>query len=187
MYLQLSQKTRVLVQPQSRYRKYSWEGRMSYYEGNYWDALMDFEESAFLYYLHKQRQQHPAVASWTEEGKTSYVPFGTGKEDLSYHHPSPQGQPKKDVRNTRDHLVIDESGGGVWWWDTSLPLNLASINECEQLHQQGFQLDPIFLNTLLNCIDSFHAGFITLRDQATMLINLICNSLLDSPGTACCN
>lgn len=79
-------------------------------------------------------------------------------------------------------------GGGVWWWDTSLPLGLASIAECQQMHHLGQNSHPLFFDRVLKCYDSHHAGYATLRDMVTMLLNLLCNSVLQEvPKTACCH
>ncbi|KAK3865469.1 hypothetical protein Pcinc_028930 [Petrolisthes cinctipes] len=86
-----------------------------------------------------------------------------------------------------DQLSVRESGVGVWWWDTSLPLGLASIAECQQLYNLGLTLHPLYINKFLKCRDRHHAGTATLGDQVTMLLNLLCNSVLSVPKNACCH
>ncbi|KAK3865464.1 hypothetical protein Pcinc_028925 [Petrolisthes cinctipes] len=86
-----------------------------------------------------------------------------------------------------DQLSVRESGVGVWWWDTSLPLGLASIAECQQLYNLGLILHPLYINKFLKCTDLHHAGTATLGDQVTMLLNLLCNSVLSVPKNACCH
>ncbi|KAK3865468.1 hypothetical protein Pcinc_028929 [Petrolisthes cinctipes] len=86
-----------------------------------------------------------------------------------------------------DQLSVRESGVGVWWWDTSLPLGLASIAECQQLYNLGLTLHPLYINKFLKCTDLHHAGTATLGDQVTMLLNLLCNSVLSVPKNACCH
>ncbi|KAK3865470.1 hypothetical protein Pcinc_028931 [Petrolisthes cinctipes] len=86
-----------------------------------------------------------------------------------------------------DQLSVRESGVGVWWWDTSLPLGLASIAECQQLYNLGLTLHPLYINKFLMCTDLHHAGTATLGDQVTMLLNLLCNSVLSVPKNACCH
>lgn len=78
-------------------------------------------------------------------------------------------------------------GGGVLWWDTSLPLGLASIADCQQLYQLGQDLHPLYLGNILKCYDNQHAGTATLGDMVTMLLNLLCNSVLQVPKSACCH
>ncbi|KAK3865463.1 hypothetical protein Pcinc_028924 [Petrolisthes cinctipes] len=89
--------------------------------------------------------------------------------------------------NGVDQLSVRESGVGVWWWDTSLPLGLASIAECQQLYNLGLTLHPLYINKFLKCRDRHHAGTATLGDQVTMLLNLLCNSVLSVPKNACCH
>ncbi|KAK4327508.1 hypothetical protein Pmani_002024 [Petrolisthes manimaculis] len=166
---EVSQKTRVLVQPQSRYKQYHPKGTESYYYAQYRDSMLDWGDNVFLYYLQKQNHQSTPMTSLSGNGEKHIGPFVTGEEDYSS-----QGQP------------IYERDVGVWWWDTSLPLNLATISECQQLYQRGLTSHTLYSNNLLHCADPVHAGYITLRDQTIMLLNLICNSLMDSPHTACC-
>nr|XP_053640497.1 uncharacterized protein LOC128694418 [Cherax quadricarinatus] len=93
------------------------------------------------------------------------------------------------TRTFRDHLVPQESGdgGGLWWWDTFLPLNQAEISECEELYKRGLTNHPLYKNNLLLCKDSSHAGSATTHDLVTMILNLLCNSVLALPSTYCCN
>ncbi|KAK4288978.1 hypothetical protein Pmani_038027 [Petrolisthes manimaculis] len=86
-----------------------------------------------------------------------------------------------------DHLSVRESGVGLWWWDTSLPLGLASISECQQLYHLGLTLHPLYIGKFLKCRDRHHAGTATLGDQVTMLLNLLCNSVFPVPKNACCH
>ncbi|KAK3865465.1 hypothetical protein Pcinc_028926 [Petrolisthes cinctipes] len=89
--------------------------------------------------------------------------------------------------NGVDQLSVRESGVGVWWWDTSLPLGLASIAKCQQLYNLGLTLHPLYINKFLMCTDLHHAGTATLGDQVTMLLNLLCNSVISVPKNACCH
>nr|XP_053640470.1 uncharacterized protein LOC128694388 [Cherax quadricarinatus] len=93
------------------------------------------------------------------------------------------------TRTFRDHLVPQESGdgGGLWWWDTFLPLNQAEISECEELYKRGLTNHPLYKSNLLLCKDPHHAGGATTHDLVTMILNLLCNSVLALPSTYCCN
>ncbi|KAK4324154.1 hypothetical protein Pmani_005157 [Petrolisthes manimaculis] len=86
-----------------------------------------------------------------------------------------------------DQLTMRESEVGVWWWDTSLPLGLASIAECQQLYHLGLTSYPLYKNKFLKCTDRHHAGTVTLGDQVTMLLNFLCNSVFSVPKNACCH
>ncbi|KAK4324151.1 hypothetical protein Pmani_005154 [Petrolisthes manimaculis] len=86
-----------------------------------------------------------------------------------------------------DQLTMRESEVGVWWWDTSLPLGLASIDECQQLYHLGLTSYPLYKNKFLKCTDRHHAGTVTLGDQVTMLLNFLCNSVFSVPKNACCH
>ncbi|KAK3890062.1 hypothetical protein Pcinc_005977 [Petrolisthes cinctipes] len=86
-----------------------------------------------------------------------------------------------------DQLTVRESEVGVWWWDTSLPLGLASITECQQLYHLGLTSHPLYKSKFLKCTDRHHAGTATLGDQVTMLLNFLCNSVLSVPKNACCH
>lgn len=86
----------------------------------------------------------------------------------------------------RDYLTPSAKEKGLWLWDSSLPLNLASTSECQQLQLRS-GTHPFFNNTELRCADNHHLGRITARDLVTMLFNLMCNSVLKSTEEFCCS
>lgn len=93
-------------------------------------------------------------------------------------------QPK--TKPIRDWLVPTETDQGLWWWDSSLPFNLASISECQQLQLRSGS-HPLYNSREYICNDGHHAGQITGRDLITMIFNLMCNSILDTPQEFCCS
>ncbi|XP_045605548.2 uncharacterized protein [Procambarus clarkii] len=86
-----------------------------------------------------------------------------------------------------DHLdPIQTSSSGLWWWDSSLPLNLAAILECDELYQQGYTWSGLYADPQLHCRDGQHPDILSLSDMTTMLMNLMCNSLLQQHEPALC-
>ncbi|XP_037791123.1 uncharacterized protein LOC119586459 [Penaeus monodon] len=97
------------------------------------------------------------------------------------------GQRLKDHSvSYRDHLIPGTSTPGLWWWDSSIPINLAEIEECNELHRRDLTGDVAYTGPPLTCRDDQHAGPGTSSDLATMLLNLICNSFLGMSETFCC-
>ncbi|XP_064104754.1 uncharacterized protein LOC135214410 [Macrobrachium nipponense] len=86
----------------------------------------------------------------------------------------------------RDHLTSGLRHPGLWWWDSSLPLNMADTSECNELRLRHGSHD-LLRSRELNCNDAHHSGRITHRDLVTMLLNLMCNSILKSPREFCCS
>lgn len=91
-----------------------------------------------------------------------------------------------NVTSYRDHLTSGFRHPGLWWWDSSLPLNMADTSECNELRLRRGSHD-LLRNRELNCNDAHHSGRITHRDLVTILLNLMCNSLLNSPREFCCS
>ncbi|KAK7072654.1 hypothetical protein SK128_006378 [Halocaridina rubra] len=75
---------------------------------------------------------------------------------------------------------------GLWWWDSTLPFNLASTSECYQLEFR-IRSHPLYKDLVLRCSDDQHAGTTTYDDWVTMLLNLICNSELGLQREFCCS
>ncbi|XP_063851911.1 uncharacterized protein LOC135095104 [Scylla paramamosain] len=154
---EISHKTRVIVTSQSRYKILDHESRMKLFSIPHGDPAYDWSEAVFLYYLRRG----------------------------SRHQPPPSRHGRHDSR-PRDHLVPEVEDSGVWWWDTSLPLSLAENRECEELYLRGLTTHPAYNNFSLKCTDNIHSGGVTLGDQATMLLNLVCNSVLGTREEVCC-
>ncbi|XP_042235866.1 uncharacterized protein LOC121875379 [Homarus americanus] len=183
---QISQRSRVLFLSQSRFRTHAgWV--LFNMRTAFGDASSDWSEMLLMYYL-RQYGNHHLSPSPPHVSYTSPTPI-TGS--LQQHSPVPQGPAPNTVRpqttrSIRDHLDPRETGGGVWWWDTGVPLNLAGISECEALYRRGLASHPLYNGHLLQCPDPQHAGRATLGDLVTMLLNLICNSVLGVHDGACC-
>ncbi|XP_037800238.1 uncharacterized protein LOC119595137 [Penaeus monodon] len=97
------------------------------------------------------------------------------------------GQRLKDHSvSYRDHLIPRTSTPGLWWWDSSIPINLAEIEECNELHRRDLIGDVAYTGPPLVCRDNHHAGPGTNSDLVTMLLNLACNSVLGMSETFCC-
>ncbi|XP_063592421.1 uncharacterized protein LOC134769583 [Penaeus indicus] len=97
------------------------------------------------------------------------------------------GQRLKDHSvSFRDHLIPGTYTPGLWWWDSNLPINLAEIEECNELHRRNLTSDVAYTGPPFTCRDDHHAGPGTSSDLATMLLNLICNSVLGMSETFCC-
>jgi len=149
--------------PQHRYRPYAITNRYHIKEAFLSNGSLDWSELALLYYLDQYKQQVP----WSS------------KAEASLHDP---------VSSTyRDHLAASKTGGGVWWWDTSLPIGLAGINDCNLLYHHGLASHSLYQNSLLNCMEDHHSSRSTMADQITMLLNLLCNSFLEVSDATCCH
>ncbi|XP_042215972.1 uncharacterized protein LOC121862088 [Homarus americanus] len=90
-------------------------------------------------------------------------------------------------RTKRDHLVLAGTHEEPWWWDTSLPLNLAAVKDCETLYRRGLEDVDVYKGEHLLCKDQVHAARATLGDMATMMYNLLCNSVLGAHSSFCCH
>ncbi|XP_050690752.1 uncharacterized protein LOC126982603 isoform X2 [Eriocheir sinensis] len=164
---QISETTRVVVTSQSRYKVHE---RPSLTEENsvpFGDPALDWSEAALLHHLRRYAQQ-PLQSSLHQEHSAKLMKSRHGS-------------------GLRDHLVPGASDGGVWWWDTSLPLSLAESTECEELYRRGLARHPQYTSTFLRCEDDNHAGSVTLGDQVTMLLNMACNSVLGGREGLCCS
>ncbi|CAL4131223.1 unnamed protein product, partial [Meganyctiphanes norvegica] len=62
-----------------------------------------------------------------------------------------------DAGNT-DPLVPAVGNTGVWWWDSSLPLNMATVRECTLLYDSNLGKTAEYNATWLKCLDMAHAG-----------------------------
>ncbi|KAG7161290.1 hypothetical protein Hamer_G016359, partial [Homarus americanus] len=185
---QIAQRTRVLVVSQGRYRELSNTGRIYNKMSILGDATFDWSEMLFQYYLRQYKDHHLSPAT-PHVSYTFPTPI-TGS--LQQHSPVPQGPTtntaiQQTTRTNRDHLDPRETGGGVWWWDTGVPLNLAGISECEELYRRGLVDSSVYTSEHLRCTDDHHVGEDVLSDQITMLFNLMCNSITQPHTNVCCH
>ncbi|XP_037780505.1 uncharacterized protein LOC119576928 isoform X2 [Penaeus monodon] len=92
---------------------------------------------------------------------------------------------RAEASASRDYLIPDSNG--LWWWDTSLPLNMATIAECTELHKLNLTQLPQYSDPVLRCEDHHHSGTATLNFEVHMLLNLICNTHLAVDPHICCS
>ncbi|KAG7161661.1 uncharacterized protein LOC121874791 isoform X2 [Homarus americanus] len=185
---QIAQRTRVLVVSQGRYREHSLTGTLYNKASLLGDATFDWSEMLFQYYLRQYKDHH--LSPDTPHVSYSFTTPITGS--LQQHFPVPQGPTTntvrpKTTRTNRDHLDPRVTGGGVWWWDTGVPLNLAGISECEELYRRGLVDSSVYTSEHLGCTDNHHVGEDVLSDQITMLLNLMCNSIMQQHTNVCCH
>ncbi|XP_071535004.1 uncharacterized protein [Panulirus ornatus] len=125
----------------------------------------------------------------TEQNKAPNTDRRTRRpaEEIGTPHdiPTPHGTTERTL-TFLDHLIPTRSSSGVWWWDSSLPLNLAGILECNELYNRGLAYHRIYREAVLHCLDVQHAGRATNNDLVTMLLNLLCNSVSGLHHTYCC-
>ncbi|XP_050690425.1 uncharacterized protein LOC126982422 [Eriocheir sinensis] len=167
---QVGQRTRVVVTSQSRYKTCADDGKRVMERAFLADPNYDWSEAAFLHYLRRHPQQ-PAQPSPPRASSARVT-----KERGS----------RRGGAGPRDHLVPGSDDGGVWWWDTILPLSLAESSECEELFHSGLAHLSLYINEFFRCTDDIHSGTVTLGDQVTMLLNLVCNSVLGRREGLCC-
>ncbi|MPC94768.1 hypothetical protein E2C01_089952 [Portunus trituberculatus] len=172
---QISQRARVIVTSQNRC-KVNTSAASEENSIPFGDPTFDWSEAVFLYYVQRHSLHlPPSPASGTNANVSkSLVRITKARLDnISKRH--------------RDHLVPDVEDSGVWWWDSSLPLSLAENRECEELYLRGLTTHPIYNDPFHRCYDSYHSGGVTLGDQVTMLLNLVCNSALGTREGVCCS
>ncbi|XP_050690751.1 uncharacterized protein LOC126982603 isoform X1 [Eriocheir sinensis] len=158
----ISWKTRMVVTPESRFKVHIRPSAIQHHSIPYGDPSYEWSETVFLHHL-RRHAQHPPPSSHLHE------------------------QPvRRNDSQPRDHLVPGAADGGVWWWDTSLPLSLAESSECEELFLSGLAHHPLYKSFFFRCDNDMHAGTVTLGDQVTMLLNLACNSVLEGREGLCC-
>ncbi|XP_068221325.1 uncharacterized protein [Palaemon carinicauda] len=76
-------------------------------------------------------------------------------------------------------------GTGAIIWDSTFPMNLANVRECGLLKQAQQESHAAYRNVLL-CHDNHHPAPVTLQDEITMLLNLLCNEDLNKDEGHCC-
>ncbi|XP_064085403.1 uncharacterized protein LOC135200728 [Macrobrachium nipponense] len=97
---------------------------------------------------------------------------------------------KKTAETTpfRDYLIPSTEDSGLWFWDALIPLTLAEIREChEMIDERGYADQPFYKGTARRCYDPVHSGDITNSDLVTMMLNLLCNTVLEAEGDYCCS
>ncbi|XP_045129487.1 uncharacterized protein LOC123515114 isoform X1 [Portunus trituberculatus] len=171
---QLSQKTRVVVTSQNRYKQYAAQDEQVVRRGYFADNIHEWSETVFLHYLRRLSFRHPQP------------PTSDTTSDALTEPPARVTIAPARNSQSRDHLIPTVEDSGVWWWDTSLPVSLAENAECEQLYFRGLRRHPMYKSLFHRCMDDNHAGIVTLADQVTMLLNLVCNSMLGAREGVCC-
>ncbi|KAG0720805.1 hypothetical protein GWK47_047697 [Chionoecetes opilio] len=172
---QIGRRTRVIVTSQTRYKTSAGPGILQLFGVAYGDPTYDWSEAMFLHHMRRHSQHESPSAPSSRSSPLSEHPAGTVPRP-----PHRSSQP-------RDHLVPQVDDGGVWWWDTIVPLSLAENFECEELYFRGLTHHPLYTNMSLKCRDDNHAGSVTLRDMVSMLLNLMCNSVLGPRAGLCCS
>ncbi|XP_050688659.1 uncharacterized protein LOC126981520 [Eriocheir sinensis] len=75
---------------------------------------------------------------------------------------------------------------GVWLWDSTLPLNMANVRECETLMDANLTHHSLYTGRWWQCVDAHHASFETNTSEMTMLWNLLCNPYMNTGRPFCC-
>lgn len=138
------------------------------------DPTHDWNEAVFLHHLRRYSRHQPPPQLLETRNTFSY-----SKAEMV------EPRTGRGRSQSRDHLVPEVDDGGVLWRDTSLPLSLAENSECEELYLRGLTRHPMYKNTFHRCNDH-HEGTVTLADQVTMLLNLLCNFVLRKGEGLCC-
>ncbi|XP_063887406.1 uncharacterized protein LOC135114983 isoform X2 [Scylla paramamosain] len=76
---------------------------------------------------------------------------------------------------------------GAWLWDSAVPFNLANLRECQTLRGAGYFNHTVYQSRWWNCFDVHHAAYETNSIEMQMLLNLLCNTHLDTPAHYCCS
>ncbi|XP_066947039.1 uncharacterized protein [Macrobrachium rosenbergii] len=80
------------------------------------------------------------------------------------------------------HLALRNTN--IIIWDSMLPSSLLNIKECQALHDAGMMEHPTYFAHA--CHDDIHPDSFTIRDEHTMILNLLCNHYMDSNGSHYC-
>ncbi|XP_042878220.1 uncharacterized protein LOC122257183 [Penaeus japonicus] len=172
--LKLSERARVLVLPQSRVRPHGEAILMKRTDIS--NANFDWSEKMFLHLLQRHSNKVNTVEKFGNERPRAK--FEALRDD--------HDRTRESHGSFRDHLIPGTSDSGPWWWDSSLPINLAEIDECNELHRRDLAGDLAYTGPPLQCVDQHHMGTGTNNDLVTMLLNLLCNSFLEVEGDFCC-
>ncbi|XP_042889192.1 uncharacterized protein LOC122264382 [Penaeus japonicus] len=76
---------------------------------------------------------------------------------------------------------------GMWQWDSTVPFNLANLQECLSLRESGAVEDKLYTGKWWNCRDAHHSSYETNADEIQMLLNLLCNPYVASHEDYCCS
>lgn len=124
----------------------------------------------------RHRHDHLHLTSFNSEPQTQAF------------HETPHSTPFSSTHQRHIHdPFYPTPSSEPWWWDSGLPLNLAGHQECEELYRLGLTAHPAFSSTMLACHDPHHAGTVTNTDLVTMVLNLLCNSVLELDQRYCCS
>nr|XP_027213613.1 uncharacterized protein LOC113806649 [Penaeus vannamei] len=170
--VKISRSTRVLVLPQSRPKPHAAKINVGHSIINV--PNFDWSEKTFLQKVRKH-------------SRSQGVPRSEERQDKELHGVWDDHRPGHHSGSFRDHLIPGTTVSGPWWWDSSLPINLAEIEECNELHRRGLAGDVAYTGPWLQCRDIHHAGEGTATDLVTMLFNLMCNSVLKLNEDLCCS
>ncbi|XP_064122530.1 uncharacterized protein LOC135226750 [Macrobrachium nipponense] len=81
------------------------------------------------------------------------------------------------------HMALRNTG--VTIWDSTMPMNLLNIQECQVLHDSRMTAYLTYFDH--SCQDDIHSDSYTVEDENMMLINLLCNQYVGKvEGTYCC-
>ncbi|KAK7061168.1 hypothetical protein SK128_002976 [Halocaridina rubra] len=196
---QISKRSRVLLIPLSRPKNVI-ERFAKIKQKPYTDAFCDWNEMTFFYELGVYRNKQTLIskdphrvpakaASSMQKGDSSKI---YPKLDVSNKRETNADAKQRDTdhskTNFRDHLrPFTTTSSGIWWWDTSLPLQLSERKECEQIERELTKAHSLYESKELGCFDAIHVGRISRRDMVTMILNLICNSVLGLNDQYCCH
>ncbi|KAK7076779.1 hypothetical protein SK128_003628 [Halocaridina rubra] len=76
---------------------------------------------------------------------------------------------------------------GVIIWDTTVPFSLANIKECKDMHAVGHSNHTAYCSPPHLCCDFVHNDLLTLDDENTMILNLLCNKFTSGNKNYCCS
>lgn len=173
----LSEFTRVLVLPQSRVRPHG--QTIMIQRADISNSNFDWSEKMFLQMLQRYNSR---IGS--REELVNGISAAKGEPPRDDH--APDEGTNRLSGSPQDQLIPGTTASGPWWWDSSLPINLAEIEECNELHRRGLTGDEAYTGPPLQCVDQHHAGAGTSTDLVTMLLNLLCNSFLEVNEDVCC-
>ncbi|XP_045139226.1 uncharacterized protein LOC123520733 [Portunus trituberculatus] len=144
--------------------------------------VLVLSQSRFRPYSDASLKQRAALTSanfdWNEATALHFLRHGA---EVNLYADTPQSTP------LQENLNPVSSHSSVWWWDSGLPLNLAAHQECEELHRLRLTHHPVYRDSFLSCCDPHHAGSVANRDLVVMLLNLVCNSVLQLDHRHCCS
>ncbi|XP_064085402.1 LOW QUALITY PROTEIN: uncharacterized protein LOC135200727 [Macrobrachium nipponense] len=152
----------------------------------------DMNPSAIWYFFQGVKKAENESSSSSKLSYSAQSKKGSPGSDADIFSRYPQVAREKlkkapETTPFRDYLIPSTEESGLWFWDTLIPFSLAEIRECHEMFERGYGNQPFYKGSARRCNDPTHSGDITNSDLVTMMLNLLCNTVLEAEGDYCCS